>query len=202
LNFFFLPPFVSTPMLRASLSLQLRISLTVASERWRFGPGKTLICSFCLESCSSSYPLPHRLQLSPERSSVKVGEETKKKKMFENVCTIPLTSDVFSQSIHPTEPLLTVGLSSGHVETYRLNPSVPKVSDRTGDSDSSVLPNGKATIDSLWRTRRHKGSCRALAYSHDGQGLPTVLFPFGPRCGQLLTTLVIQHYFRQGPTAS
>jgi hypothetical protein len=26
-------------------------------------------------------------------------------------------------------------------------------------------------VDSAWRTRRHKSSCRALCFSHDGQEL-------------------------------
>lgn len=90
--------------------------------------------------------------------------------MFENLCTLPLDSEVFSTALHPTEPILTVGTSSGHVECFRLPSSVNKDdgSDAEADGDTSVLSDGKHNIESLWKTRRHKGSCRCLAYSHDG----------------------------------
>lgn len=88
--------------------------------------------------------------------------------MFENLCTLPLQSDVFATALHPTEPLLTVGLSSGHVQTLQL--PAGGSSDDSADGDNSVL-SGKGMVDSLWETRRHKGSCRSLAYSHDGTGM-------------------------------
>lgn len=102
--------------------------------------------------------------------------------MFENLCTLPLQSDVFTTALHPTEPLLTVGLSSGHVQTYRLPPPGPHADNNNNDDDddddeavanSSVLSSRSAgsAIDTVWKTRRHKGSCRCLAYSHDGSGI-------------------------------
>ena len=116
--------------------------------------------------------------------------------MFDTVCTVPLPSDLFSQAIHPTEPILTVGLSSGHVYTYRL----PSDSDSpASSSDDGIAPttfpapptangsgrrsslntsyrrsslaseNGLGSIATLWSTRRHHGSCRNLNYALDGR---------------------------------
>lgn len=118
--------------------------------------------------------------------------------MFDTICTLPLTADLFALALHPTEPILTVGLSSGHVYSYRL-PS----SDSTLESDdaspplptngphppttngtlnggrrsslsharrsSSASENGLGSISTLWHTRRHKGSCRTLKYTLDGR---------------------------------
>ncbi|RMZ80419.1 hypothetical protein DV737_g3040, partial [Chaetothyriales sp. CBS 132003] len=96
-------------------------------------------------------------------------------------------------------PVLSVGLSSGHVYTYRL-PSIGS-GDDTVDSvtkqihepvvnghgrgahehelgpppiissirrSSTASENGLGSIEEMWKTRRHKGSCRALAFNHDG----------------------------------
>ena len=87
--------------------------------------------------------------------------------MFDTVCTFPLSSELFAQAVHPTEPLLTVGLSDGYVETLRL----PPVPDDDGDAADTASVNGTGQIESVWRTRRHKGSCRSLAYSLDGKQL-------------------------------
>lgn len=88
---------------------------------------------------------------------------------FENLCTLPLSAELFAQALHPTEPLLAVGLSTGHVECFRL-----PATERSGDDDHddvSVLSDGKGTIDTVWRTRRHKGSCRTVTFSGDGSGM-------------------------------
>lgn len=89
--------------------------------------------------------------------------------MFETVCTLPLSADLFSQAIHPNEPIVSVGLSSGHVQTFRL-PSEENDSDDDGASNSSSR-NGKGHIDTMWRTKRHKGSCRCLGFGIDGETL-------------------------------
>ncbi|KOS23409.1 WD repeat-containing protein JIP5 [Escovopsis weberi] len=110
--------------------------------------------------------------------------------MLENTCTLPLQSEIFATAQHPTEPLITVGLADGVVETFRL-PSSGRAQnngdddddDDDADADTSVLSDGRATIDSVWRTKRHKGSCRCLAYSHDGK----VQYSAG-------TDAVVKHY--------
>lgn len=78
--------------------------------------------------------------------------------MFNSICTFPIRSDLFTQAIHPTSPLLALGLASGHVQLQRL-PS----------SDAHEARN--STIETAWRTRRHKGSCRSLCFGHDGEHL-------------------------------
>ncbi|KAF7590465.1 WD repeat-containing protein jip5 [Aspergillus hancockii] len=89
--------------------------------------------------------------------------------MFDTVCTLPLSADLFAQTLHPKEPIISVGLSSGHVETFRL-PSEEVDSDDDQASTSSSR-NGRGHIDSMWRTRRHKGSCRCLTFGLDGEAL-------------------------------
>ncbi|QDS69081.1 WD repeat-containing protein jip5 [Venturia effusa] len=89
--------------------------------------------------------------------------------MFDCLCTLPLSSDIFTQAIHPTEPVVVVGLSSGHVEAFRLPPVVGDLSDEESEAAATASENGYGHIDSSWKTRRHKGSCRTLGFSLDGE---------------------------------
>ncbi|KAF1914071.1 WD40-repeat-containing domain protein [Ampelomyces quisqualis] len=87
--------------------------------------------------------------------------------MFETLCAIPLESDLFAQAIHPEEPIVAVGLASGHVQTYRL----PAGASDGSDDETLASENGFGHVETAWKTRRHKGSCRTLAYSVDGSSL-------------------------------
>ncbi|KIV94178.1 hypothetical protein PV10_01967 [Exophiala mesophila] len=111
--------------------------------------------------------------------------------MFDTICTLPLPSDLFCQVLHPSEPLFLSGLASGHVHAYRLptdsdvedeqpsatqttnningTGSVPVLSSLRRSSSASASESGLGSIDTLWKTKRHKGSCRCLTLSHDGQ---------------------------------
>ena len=90
--------------------------------------------------------------------------------MFDTVCTYPLNSDVFAQSIHPKSPLLALGLATGHVQVHRLPPCRHSSDESTLDGGGGGSPQqaGQGTIETIWRTRRHKGSCRCLSFSADG----------------------------------
>jgi WD repeat-containing protein 55 len=99
--------------------------------------------------------------------------------MFDTICSLPLTADLFSQAIHPFEPIVAVGLSSGHVQSFKLPPAPTSAQNSPSPDEVPIQPfgrrrsstaseNGRGEIETAWRTRRHKGSCRSLAYSPDG----------------------------------
>lgn len=114
---------------------------------------------------------------------------TTSKTAFDNICTIPLESDLFAQLLHPTEPLVTIGLANGRVQLFRLPPAASSSDEEQDEEEddnillnggsggilsqrrrsSTASENGLGSIESLWSTRRHKGSCRALCHSFDGR---------------------------------
>ena len=130
-------------------------------------------------SCSSEQfgPFPkrqasqklHIKKVDFATTTKKVKQPQKRTTMFDTVCTLPLSADLFSQAIHPKEPVVSVGLSTGHVQTFRL-PAEESDGEDDGASNSSSR-NGKGHIDTMWRTRRHKGSCRYLGFGVDGEML-------------------------------
>lgn len=99
--------------------------------------------------------------------------------MFDIVCNLPLSSDLFTLATHPSSPLVAVGLAAGHVQTLRLPPVEGDQEEDDDDDDEDDFDvshvsggsNGVGQIETSWRTRRHKGSCRALGWSADGRAL-------------------------------
>jgi WD repeat-containing protein 55 len=109
--------------------------------------------------------------------------------MFDTICTLPLSSDLFAQTLHPSLPILAVGLSSGHVQAYRLPPAPTSTDTSSSDDEeedddggvrlpgsrsrrlsSSASENGLGEVETAWRTRRHpEGSCRCLGFSPSGE---------------------------------
>lgn len=62
-----------------------------------------------------------------------------------------------------------MGLSSGDVSTLKLPPVEDE--EATEGTPRRRGSDGTGVIDTAWRTRRHQGSCRTLAYSIDGRQL-------------------------------
>jgi hypothetical protein len=88
--------------------------------------------------------------------------------MLESTCTLPLTAELFSQALHPSTPVVAVGLSTGHVQCFRI-PSTTE--EGSNASDDSLLSQGRGQIETQWRTKRHKISCRTVVFSLDGEAL-------------------------------
>lgn len=93
--------------------------------------------------------------------------------------SIPLPSDLFSLALHPSKPLLAAGLSSGHLHTYTWpQPEDDEDDDEDdgGDAEKDVEGGKSGGFKISWKTRRHKGSCRCIAFSGDGDGA-LLIFP-------------------------
>jgi WD repeat-containing protein 55 len=139
--------------------------------------------------------------------------------MFDTICTLPTKSDIFTQVVHPTQPLFAIGLSSGHVQAYKLPSDTDVVSDSSNNENSyqtnngtgtnaSIIPSlrrasstslsesGLGSIDTAWSTKRHKGSCRCLSFSHDGElcysaGTDGLVKVFTSETGQVVSKIAI-----------
>jgi len=85
--------------------------------------------------------------------------------------SLRLPSDLFALAVHPTAPLITAALCSGHVYTYTW-PSSSEEKDED-DEESTNITVAQDPFTVAWKTRRHKGSCRAAVYSSDGSILYT-----------------------------
>ena len=88
--------------------------------------------------------------------------------MYDTVCTLPFAASITALAVHQTQPIFAVGLVSGHVGARRLPPIEPK-SRNEGNHKGRRGSDGTGTIESIWKTRRHKGSCRSICFSHDGR---------------------------------
>ncbi|THW09230.1 WD40 repeat-like protein [Aureobasidium pullulans] len=115
--------------------------------------------------------------------------------MFDTICTLPLSSELFAQALHPTNPLVAVGLSSGHVATLRLP---PVEGDDEDDAEAEAAATGRGQVEAAWRTRRHKGSCRSLGYSLDGStlfsaGTDGIVKGADSVTGKVVTKIAIPH---------
>jgi WD repeat-containing protein 55 len=76
-----------------------------------------------------------------------------------------LPSEVFAIALHPNIPLLAAALLEGHVYWYWR----PKFG---LDISYKYELNGSSTMQ--WQTKRHKGSCRGVEFSPDGNTLVSV----------------------------
>lgn len=148
------------------VGLRARVStLSLASRNHE------LLHSFVFSKKLPAQHLPS-LQTTPIPSGAPSRWESPNATMFDTICNLPLSSELFAQAIHPTEPLVAVGLSAGHVQTFRLPPVATSEDDDSSIEDAAAASeNGFGQIETAWRTRRHKGSCRSLAYSIDGEAL-------------------------------
>ncbi|EWC46305.1 hypothetical protein DRE_04476 [Drechslerella stenobrocha 248] len=100
---------------------------------------------------------------------------------------IAFQSPVFALAAHPSAPLFTAGLISGHVYTYTWPTEAPAAA--SGNlTDTDGLPAG---YNLAWKTRRHKGSCRSAVYSPDGETLYTAGSDALIKCASTTTGQVI-----------
>ncbi|KAK9368393.1 WD40-repeat-containing domain protein [Lipomyces kononenkoae] len=87
--------------------------------------------------------------------------------------TISFPSTIFGVAVHPSRPLVATGLSTGHVFAHRYAADEIDI-ETNGDSGDSDDGGITEKIDLIWRTRRHKGSCRGVAFDEEGAYLYSV----------------------------
>lgn len=87
--------------------------------------------------------------------------------------TLSLPADLFTLAVHPDKPLIAAGLASGHVYAYSWASADAGESANEDDDSDNETPESKSTESHFtvsWKTRRHKTSCRSIAFSTDGSG--------------------------------
>lgn len=103
---------------------------------------------------------------------------------------IALPADVFSLALHPSRPLLAAGLSSGHLHAY----TWPHSGDSGEDEDEGGDAEDEGGFRVSWKTRRHKGSCRCIAFSGDGGGALLTVPPLRPGADiQARSDILVRH---------
>ncbi|KAK9479782.1 WD40-repeat-containing domain protein [Lipomyces japonicus] len=95
--------------------------------------------------------------------------------------TISFSDTIFCSSVHPSKALLATGLSTGHVFMQRYAPDDEdngehEIDDSDNDEDFNEQEKEVKLFDvkRMWKTRRHKGSCRALTFDENGNVLYSV----------------------------
>ncbi|KAK9374739.1 WD40-repeat-containing domain protein [Lipomyces chichibuensis] len=116
--------------------------------------------------------------------------------------TISFPSTIFGVAVHPSKPIVATGLSTGHVYVHRYavdefdsgNEQDSDVSSagEVDDGTGGKVTNGEFTeVDRLWKTRRHKGSCRGVAFDEEGAylysvGTDSVIKQASPETGKVI----------------
>lgn len=96
------------------------------------------------------------------------------------ILELSFTEPLFSAAVHPTKPIIAAGLGTGHLYCYSYDAETLETSKFTDKSRSNTLPSVvdkkwwtvvddhlKAKTDgvsTIWKTKRHKGSCRSVIF--------------------------------------
>lgn len=100
------------------------------------------------------------------------------------ILQINYNEPLFSSAAHPTEPLLVSGLATGHVFCHRYDDealeeslwSAKSAFNRINKEDFTISQlkkkwwtevdhsDSNSTVDVVWKTRRHQGSCRSVIF--------------------------------------